>query len=375
MKKGCLAHLIISWLFAGILAVNLCAGAEGLKKHGVGSAQTGPLQTFTVKDYLQHLWTNEIIHFPICFEGQRAPESLTLTDAAGRPVPCQVTGLAQQNGKVTGTAWTLVSLARKGQAAFQLRPGTPAPALLRLVSQGQDYLLSNEFIVLRLPRLPGALTPPVDLSCLPAPLLSVSIPGSKSWLGQGTWINADRPLQVKEATTSVIEEGPVRVTVRYKLTCTDGRFYQADITLGDRQECALLTDASNLDAPKAAFRFSFQPGLGADRVYWRNNYFADQSKGLTPGPIAFDKEETICKLRPWSFWWLKDLTAWAGFYKNGAAPFVGVLALRDEGRGSRHARLTTPIAALRACHAWPTFAASSAWTWTCTCSPRPSRSS
>ena len=215
-----------------------------------------------------------------------------------------------------------------GQATFQLRPGRPAPSSLRLLPQGQYFLLGNEFIVLRLPRLPGAVTPPVDLASMPAPLLAVGAAGSKNWLGGGAWVNADRPLRVKEATTSVIEEGPVRITVRYKLIFTADDFYQADITVGDRQDCAIFADTCNVNAPKAAFRFSFQPGLGANRVYWRNNYFADQSRGLTPEAISFDKENLLCKLRPWSFWWLRDLTAWAGFFKEGAAPFVGMLALR-----------------------------------------------
>ena len=120
----------------------------------------------------------------------------------------------------------------------------------------------------------------------------------------------------------------MRITVRYKLIFTADDFYQADITVGDRQDCAIFADTCNVNAPKAAFRFSFQPGLGANRVYWRNNYFADQSRGLTPEAISFDKENLLCKLRPWSFWWLRDLTAWAGFFKEGAAPFVGMLALR-----------------------------------------------
>ena len=275
-------------------------------------AAPAPLQTFTVKDYLQHQWTDEIIHLPVSYQAETAPESLTLTDAAGQPAPCQVTGLTQRNGEVTGTVWTVVTVPPRGQVTLHLQQGQPPATPLRLVAQGQEYVLSNEHMALRLPRLPGALAQPVDLTALPAPLLSVSAAGNGDWLGAGSWINDGPSLEVKEATTSVIEEGPVRVTVRYRLTFTDGRFYQADITLGDRQECAFFTDDSDIEAPKAAFRLSFQPGLGADRVYWRNNYYADQKKGLTPGPIAFDKEEDICHLRPWAYWWLKDKTISAG---------------------------------------------------------------
>ena len=33
-------------------------------------------------------------------------------------------------------------------------------------------------------------------------------------------------------------------------------------------------------------------------------------------------------MRPWSFWWLKDRTTWAGFFQEGRDPFVGVVAIR-----------------------------------------------
>ena len=182
MKQNGLVHVIVAWLVFGCLATSLGAATGVVRKEDSRLAKTAPLQTFTVKDYLQHQWTDEIIHFPISYRGQGVPESLTLTDAAGRPTSSQVTGLAQQNGKVTGTAWTLVSLAPMGQATFQLRPGRPAPSSLRLLPQGQYFLLGNEFIVLRLPRLPGAVTPPVDLASMPAPLLAVGAAGSRTGL-------------------------------------------------------------------------------------------------------------------------------------------------------------------------------------------------
>ncbi|MHB9131636.1 MAG: hypothetical protein ACYDBB_11180 [Armatimonadota bacterium] len=291
-------------------------------------AAPAPLQTFTVKDNLQHQWTDELVHFPINYAGKTAPKALTLTDAQGNPVPCQISGLARKNGKVTGTAWTVVSLSPKGKATFHLRPGKSASTVLHLTASGKEYLLGNEVITLRLPRFTGTLKQPVDVTALPAPLLAVAAAGKDAWLGQGTWVNADKLLLVKEAKTTVVEQGPVRITVRYRLTFTDGRFYQADITLGHRQDAALFTDDTDIYAPKTAFRFSFQPGLGADRMYWGDNFYAETTKGLTPAPINFEKEAVLYNMRPWSFWWEKDRATWAGFYKEGADAFVGVIAVR-----------------------------------------------
>jgi len=85
-----------------------------------------------------------------------------------------------------------------------------------------------------------------------------------------------------------------------------------------------------MDAPKAAICFSMQHGLEADRVFWNNQSIKTAHAGswqLSETALKFDKEEVICKLRPWSFAWLGDITAWAGFYRSGANEFLGILAL------------------------------------------------
>ena len=290
-------------------------------------ASPAPLQSFTLKDYLQHQWSDELVHFPFSYSATSLPQSLTLTDTQGQALPTQIAGLTRKDGKVTGTAWTVVSLPPKGAQTLQLRPGKPPATTLRLQREAAGLVLSNNLLKLRLPKLPGKLAQPVSLAALPAPLLALAAGGAGPWLGGGAWVGADAALQVKEASTTVLEEGPVRATVRYRLTFTDGRFYQADVALADRQACALFTDDTDVESPQTVFRFSFQPGLQADRVYWRNHFWRDGSKGLSPGPIAFDKEQVLFKLRPWSYWWLEDNTSWAGWFREGAEPFVGAIAL------------------------------------------------
>src|SRR5262245_48125124 len=72
-------------------------------------AANKPLQTFTLKDHLRHQWNDEIVHFPIDFDG-KAPKSVTLTDADGKPRASQATKLEQKDGRVTGLVATVVTL-------------------------------------------------------------------------------------------------------------------------------------------------------------------------------------------------------------------------------------------------------------------------
>ena len=81
-----------------------------------------------------------------------------------------------------------------------------------------------DLMALRLPRLPGVLAAPAQLTSLPAPFLALAGRDRTNWLGRGLWVGKpDQSLLVKQATTRIIEQGPVRVTVRYRLLLKIGR--------------------------------------------------------------------------------------------------------------------------------------------------------
>jgi len=306
----------------------ICALASlcfGLTAGAVSGAQ--PLATWTVTDHLDHQWADELVHFD--FDVATTSAELTLTNADGQPVPCQFADVKHDatRGRTAGTVWTVVSVAPGGGVTLCLRAGRPtANTTLHVERERGRLTLVNDRMAVTLSDW-SAGPRPTKLVKLDAPLVSVSAPGGKA-LGQGTWINAGPALMVTNAQTTVVEHGPIRVTVHQQLTFADGRSYTMVVSLGARQNVALVTEQATIEAPEAAFCFSFQPGLEADRIFWRNNYYAESYKGLTADPIAFDKEQVICHMRPWSFWWLKDTTTWAGFYRGGAEPFVGLLALR-----------------------------------------------
>ena len=59
----------------------------------------------------------------------------------------------------------------------------------------------------------------------------------------------------------------------------DGRRYEALITLGARQDAAIVVEDSDEVAPKASVRLSIDPGLSPDRVTWHNHF-----KGTASAP-------------------------------------------------------------------------------------------
>jgi len=295
----------------------------------MGLAGAAPLQTFTVKDYLNHRWQDELVHFD--FDVATDATQLALADENGNQVPCQFSDLSRQGDRTRGTVWTVVTVEPKGQVTLHLQPASePAASQLRLEEGDAQWVLRNSRMAVAVGRLPQELKEPVPLTKLPALVLWVAAPSGEP-LGQGRWVNDGPPLLVKQAATRVLENGPVLIRVEQALTFADGNTYQATVTLAARQETALITEHTSVDAPKAAFRFSFVPGLNADHVFWHNQWRKTQnaeSWSRANTALTFAKERRVCRLRPWSFWWLGDITEWAGFYRQGAEPLVGLIALR-----------------------------------------------
>ncbi len=137
----------------------------------------------------------------------------------------------------------------------------------------------------------------------------------------------------------MLEQGPVRASVRQRVVFADRHTYEAVISLAARQDAALVTETSDESAPKAAVRISMRPGPGASHVYWQNQAIVTPDAGwfgLADTRVGAGEERVVCKLRPWSFWWFPGVTEWAGFYAEGQrrahgrhrAPAVAVVARR-----------------------------------------------
>lgn len=288
---------------------------------GSASAPAGAvLARFTLREPLDHRWSEELVHF----DDPAASPDAHLTDAAGAPV------LAQLDGAVKGRIWTVASLAPGAVVTRELRAGPPRDALpappgaVTVSREAGALVLANDRFAVSLPD--WSIAPRGELATLPAPLRAVRLPGGP-WRGDARWVNDGPPLPVAEAASTVTEAGPVRASVRQRLRFADGKSYDAVITLGARQEAALVLEDSDEAAPSAALRLS----MAADHVVWHNQWGAAEgapSWELVDTAPAFDRDRVVCKLRPWSFWWFPSLSMWAGFHARGSDALVGVLALR-----------------------------------------------
>jgi hypothetical protein len=323
--RGGLRILLGRCALAAVAA--LLGGCPDAPVRPVVSAPTAAvLASFIVAEPLGHRWSDELVHFDA---DAVATADAHLTDAAGAPV------LAQRDAVVKGRIWTVASLAPGAALTRELRAGAPPAAALPgavVVSREPGaVILANDRFAVSLPDWSTA--PRTELTALPGPLRAVRRPGGP-WLGDARWVSDGASLAVKDAETTVIEPGPVRASVRQTVHFVDGTSYAALITLGARQDAALVTEDADAKATKAAIRLS----MAADHVVWHNQWGAAEgapSWELVDTVPAFDRERVLCKLRPWSFWWYPGLSMWAGFHARGSDTLVGVLAVRPS-RWSPH---------------------------------------
>lgn len=320
----------------------LVAGCMSSRRSGdaIVVRRDDTLAVFTVRDDIGHHFVDELVHFD--FDVADTTEPLVLTDRTGTPLVTQITDMRRAGGRLSGRAWTVTSVERRGATVIQLRVARRAglsqgaqrqaarPAGVTVVKEGTRLLLGNDRISVALPRWSDVALP-VALDAFPAPFDGVR-EGSGSWLTDASWTHGQRPRKVVEAHTRVVEDGPVRGVVQQQLVLDDGSSYTATLRLAASQDAAVIVEDSDVDDPSTALRVSMHAGLAADRVYWQSQWSSSERHGTwalfdTKAPPS-TSEQVICKLRPWSFWWLPDLAEWAGFYHAGDEPFVGVIMLR-----------------------------------------------
>jgi hypothetical protein len=283
----------------------------------LAAAPKGAVKTFAVKDYLGHAWRDEVVTFPFSVKAG----AYMLTDEAGNPVPAQFSGITKANGMISGSVSTLVTVEPDKTVERYLCPaaGKKPASSLALTDVKGVITLNNDRLGIILPHLPGKLAQPAPLATLPAPFGTMTA-GNSGAMGQSAWSGAEGAL-VSEATTEILARGQILLTVAQTYRFTDGSAYKVTIQLGELQDAILITEDYSNSTVKCALLYDMSAGVRPSKLLW-NNQWKETANGKSWAKTITDltaaPDGTICNLRPWSFWWLGDLTMWAGAYaENG----------------------------------------------------------
>ncbi|HOF89688.1 MAG TPA: hypothetical protein PLZ36_16525, partial [Armatimonadota bacterium] len=271
--------------------------------------------TFTIKDYLQKTWTNELVTYTVKLPASQA-KRVTLIGPDGKAVPVQVTP------KGTGTAqvaFIVEELPADGEVKYTLKAGKPVGGSLWDMQCDPPQLTSG---VLRL--LPsvgtGTLTytPPVPLSSFPAPIMEVGSPAGL--YGHGKLIG---DLPVTRITSTVLADGPVYVEQQREYLFQGGGYYRLTFRVVKGQNAVLVReefDTPKTAAGKALMTFSLSTNFHPDRVSaairtWRQrtdpktNALGDDYK------LDFDEARKEMSILGYVNWW-PETARRATFYNS-----------------------------------------------------------
>jgi len=326
LRSSC--GLVVLFLAADTFAAQLVAAESSASSRD----ESREFVDFMLKDHLDHRWADELVHFDVAFKLGRPGLAATRD---GDLVPFQLENVKRTGqGIVAARVWTVVSLDPGEQTTIRIAPADAPEAVKTRVSIVQDkgtLLLCNERIGLRLPRLPGQLQQSKPLGELPAPLAAVRWTGG-SWLGAGQWQGDAGKLLVKEARTTVLSGDPVFVRVEQRYVLADDRFYTMTLQLGWRQDVGIVDEEAKLGEGDAAFFLDLTDAPMPTYALWRVQWTRDEGKRSwswkrRDTEIGLSKPGVLFHLRPWSFWWEKNLTPWTGFCGDDGR-YLGVLMLR-----------------------------------------------
>jgi len=221
-----------------------------------------PERKFTLKEYLGHSWTNELVHYEVAFAaGECWPQSIQLLNSNNAPVPVQLSNVTLHPGGsiAKATVWFLVSLSPNGTQTFTFsgsaKHGKP-PKLttdLALVKEAHTAILATSNLAVRVLDDTLCYYQPQPTTEVPAPLQALCLRNGV-WTGRG-WLRTR--LRCTGYTATVTDDGPVfkKIVIRYAFvtpanwTRATAPFYEMSIRMAAGQEIAYITEEYNLGDP------------------------------------------------------------------------------------------------------------------------------
>lgn len=193
-------------------------------------------QELRIKEYLGRTWSDELVSFPLDRSLAKAA-GVSVTDAAGKPQPCQV---------ADGRVYLLVTLPANGELVFSVAKGASAvkPEHDATVSEADGMVtLDAGALAMRLPAGQKQFAAPVVADTVPGPLQGVR--GAQgAWLGK-SWLQA--PLKVTGMATIVTATGPLFAEARVEYTFEGGKHYRFTARVIAGQPLAIIDETMDLN--------------------------------------------------------------------------------------------------------------------------------
>ncbi len=212
---------------------------------------------------------DRVTHTVEFLKGEVSPAGVALRDAAGVPVPIQLSEIDYwPDDKTVKRAQVsfMASLAPDENATWRLtagmekiqQPTTP----LRVERKGELIELSNGKTGIRLIGGSKTFNQPIAGDQLPAPIQGVRLPNG-TWIGKGWW---ETDIACTGFQAEITASGPVfaRAEIRYEFE--GGRYYAATVELNVGQDLAIITEAYNLSEGQR-YPMSGIDGMRSDQLY------------------------------------------------------------------------------------------------------------
>lgn len=208
--------------------------------------------TFTLHDPLEHTfiwWPRTLLEYPVHFTTPVSPESLTLTDGEGHPVPFQLEAIKRDSA----TLCFFADLPSGATRTFTLTtaPSKPStPTVHETAEPGSIVLDAGKLKV----RIPASRQNPTDA---PGPIMQLA--RTQKWIGKSHLIAPG--LSVSRITSTRIESGPLFITYRVAYDLAPKGRYTATIrVLGDTEFVELYEEMEDLDNARVETSWTgFQP--------------------------------------------------------------------------------------------------------------------
>lgn len=308
-----------------------------------------------VEERLGEAWSQERITFPTTLPEGFQTKELCVRSDRGVTLPAQFT--AETAGGRAGTLSFIVNLRPLETQRWTLarEAGRQAAADLSTREDGDGVVLGTSRIAVRCPagirEWPDGRPAPE----VPPPIEAVSLSG-------GDWIACSRlsgQSRVTSVTGEFVDRGPVSAKYRVRYVFEGGGAWIVTIEVLAGQEVALVTEELSLTKPVDLLENLRPPGAPegnytmkayGDRLFGDGTYWSFVLDGLRPNRIAWqptgntwppDRSTVdswgdfpvpksagpILTLHPTHGEWLLNASQWAGFYRDDAEPFLGILAL------------------------------------------------